>query len=158
MSSSSIPNYVFIKENVSLREYKMYKYLNDKNLSFIPKIYQYNNETKVLTTQKIMGLSVADFYGEDFNLVPEKIISQIRDIIRYLYKIGVIYPDITGYNFIVDKKSKVWIIDFEHSFYTNQLQSMDNTILDDIPDKNQHIDFVEKFSNSNENAWNAYFA
>jgi len=158
MSSSTTTNHLFLKENVALREYKMYKYLHNMNLPFIPKLYRYDKNSLQLTTQRIIGSSVADYYGEDYKLVPKKIISQIRDIIRYLYNIGIVYPDITGYNFIVDKKSKVWIIDFEHCFYINNLQNTDDIIFDDdIPDKDEHISFVVSFSFNNENSWNKYF-
>ncbi len=152
------PNYLFIKEKVSLREYKIYKYLNDMNLHFIPKLYRYNKKTQSLTTQKIIGLCVADFYGESFKSVPKQIISQIRDIIQELYNNGIMYPDITGYNFIVDKHSKVWIIDFEHCFYINPYQNLeDNILCDDIIDKNEHIHFIQKFLFNDENNWNTYF-
>lgn len=157
MSTTTL-KYLFIKENVSLREYKMYKYLQGMDLSFIPKLYRYDKSSQQLTTQRINGLSVSDYYGEDFELVPKKIISQIRNIIRYLYDIGVVYPDITGYNFIIDKKSKIWLIDFEHCFYVNNLQNIDNAIFDDdIPDKEEHVNFVINFALNNEQSWNKYF-
>jgi RIO-like serine/threonine protein kinase len=162
--SDSVPNYLFVKEEVSLREYKMYKYLHNMELPFIPKLYRYDKTTRKLDMQRIIGMSVADFYGEAFDCVPKKIISEIRNIIRYLYNIGVVYPDITGYNFIVDKNSKVWIIDFEHCFYINNLQNKNDIIFDkfdkfdnNIPDKDEHINFVVNFSFNNENNWNKYF-
>lgn len=156
----SIPvlNSLFIKDNVSQREYKMYKYLHNMELSFIPKLYKYNKNSQQLTTQRIIGQSVSDFYGEDFELAPQKIILQIRDIIRQLYNIGIVYPDITGYNFIVDKESKVWIIDFEHCFYLNNSQNIENGISDnDIPDKDEHMEFVVNFAFNEKKSWNKYF-
>jgi len=156
--SSPKPSYLFVKDNVSLREYKMYKYLHNMDLPFIPKLYRYDKTLKQLTTQRIMGSSVADFYGEDFELVAEDVISQIRYIIRYLYNIGIVYPDITGYNFIIDENSKVWIIDFEHCFYINHMLNVNDIEFDDdIPDKDEHIEFVVKFSQNNEKSWNTYF-
>ena len=43
---------------------------------------------------------------------------KIKNIIQILYDSGIIYPDITGYNFIESRRSKninVWIFDFEHA-------------------------------------------
>lgn len=157
---SSTPSYLFMKENVSLREYKIYKYLDNMCVLFIPKLYRYDKNTKILTTQRIHGMSVADFYGEDFECVPAKIIAQIRGMIRILYNIGIVYPDITGYNFLVDKEENVWIIDFEHCFYINHLLIIDENTLDDvddIPDKEENIQFVYDFSHKKVNGWNPYF-
>ena len=161
MSDSTTPHYLFIKENVSLREYKIYKYLDNMNFPFIPKLYRYDKISKQLTTQRIIGLSVADYYGEGAELVPTEIMTQIREIIVKLYNIGIIYPDITGYNFIIDKKSKVWIVDFEHCFYLNTFKNTNDIFDDDdddIPDKSEHIQFVTRFAFYNENNWNTYFA
>ncbi len=128
--------YFVIKENVFTREYRIYKYLDNMDLKFIPKLYNYDKENKYLKCQKANGSSVADLYGEDFNNVPMHIITKIRSIVKKLYDIGIIYPDITGYNFIVDKESKVWIIDFEHAKFKPLVQD----------------DFVVKFING-ENKW-----
>jgi tRNA A-37 threonylcarbamoyl transferase component Bud32 len=156
--SEPTPNYLFVKDKVSLREYKIYKHLHNMDLSFIPKLYRYDKFSQQLTTQRINGISVSDYYGEDFLSVPKKIISQIRNIIRYLYNIGIVYPDITGYNFIIDNKSKIWLIDFEHCFYVNNLENIDNLIFDDdIPDKEEQINFVINFAFNNEKSWNKYY-
>jgi RIO-like serine/threonine protein kinase len=155
-------NYFYIKENVFTREYRIYKYLDNLNLKFIPKLYDYDKEKNILKTQRIKKLSVADFYGDKFENVPENIIEKIRNIITDLYNIGIVYPDITGYNFIEDKNSHVWIVDFEHCFYINHYNSKENNELssidDDVKDKEEHLDFVNKFCFKNENSWNPYFA
>lgn len=153
-------SYFYIKENVLTREYRIYKYLDNLNLKFIPKVFHYNKEQKQLKTQKINGLSISDFYGENFEDIPTNIIEQIRIIITNLYNIGIVYPDITGYNFIEDKNSKIWIIDFEHCFYNNETEEEDDTKEEDdtIKDKEDHLDFVNRFCFKNENSWNPYFA
>ena len=109
MSSIAKQKYSFFKKNVSLKEYKIYKYLDNLNLNFIPKLFDYDKNTCTLRTLKINGISISDYYGEAFEEIPEHIINKIRDIIKQLYDIGIIYPDITGYNFIEDntKSSKL---------------------------------------------------
>ena len=103
-------------------------------------------------------MCVCDLYGENFKDIPENVIKQIRDIVSYLNNIGVIYPDITGYNFIEDKQSRVWIVDFEHCFYINNYKS--NELKDDNEDdinKAKHLDFVNRFCYKNEMSWNPDF-
>ena len=39
---------------------------------------------------------------------------KIQKIVKTLYDNNIVYPDITGYNFI-EVDGKVWIIDFEHA-------------------------------------------
>lgn len=41
--------------------------------------------------------------------------SNITTISLALYNHGIVYPDITGYNFI-ESQGKIWIIDFEHAY------------------------------------------
>ena len=111
--------YMYIKDNVSLHEYNMHNYIY-KNLSGLinmPKIVKYDRKTNKLYMQQIGGLSVADFYGEDIGSVPERVIAEIRIIIAILKDHHIVYPDITGYNFIQDSKEKIWIIDFEHCYF-----------------------------------------
>ena len=153
----TIQPYFYIKENVLSREYIIYKYLDNLNLQFIPKLYDYDQELQKLKTQKINGMSVADFYGENFENIPTNVITQIRNIVTCLYNIGIVYPDITGYNFIKDKNSKIWIVDFEHCFYINH-HNKELKIDDNIEDKEDHLDFVNRFCFNDENRWNPYFA
>jgi tRNA A-37 threonylcarbamoyl transferase component Bud32 len=153
-------SYYYTKENVSAKEYRIYKYLDNMKLKFIPKLYSYDKEKKILKTQRINSMCVSDLYGENFKDVPENVIEKIRDIVRYLHNIGIIYPDITGYNFIEDKQSRIWVVDFEHCFYINNYNRYeikdDNE--DDIKDKDEHLDFVNRFCYKNEMSWNLYFA
>jgi tRNA A-37 threonylcarbamoyl transferase component Bud32 len=145
-------SYCYTKQNVKLKEYRIYSYLNNLELPFIPKLYSYNKETQTLETQKINGLNLSDMYGENFKDVPNKIIKTVRNIIKQLYDIGIIYPDITGYNFIQDQQLKIWIVDFEHCFYLN------NTIEDTNEEQQGHLQFVNKFCSNKVNSWNPDFA
>ena len=49
-----------------------------------------------------------------FILKEKYLFDEIRKIIKILYTNNIMYPDITGYNFI-EYDDKIWIIDFEHS-------------------------------------------
>mgnify|MGYP001446689733 CR=1 FL=1 len=132
-----------VKQNVSENEYILHREVFNLSKKYnclnVPKILEYKN--KIMTTVRIESLNVADLYGEDD--VPVDVFNNIREIIQTLYDSGIIYPDITGYNFIETQcrgKSKIWVFDFEHAEY--------------MP--NQPNNFVEKFL-SGENFWNPYF-
>jgi tRNA A-37 threonylcarbamoyl transferase component Bud32 len=105
---------IYVKNDVDLHEYNMHNYIQHLDIVPVPKVIDYNIKTKQMKMEKIQGMSVADFYGESFESVPEHIIQQIRQIIQKLKSNNIIYPDITGYNFI-ESNGKVWVIDFEHT-------------------------------------------
>jgi tRNA A-37 threonylcarbamoyl transferase component Bud32 len=102
------------------------------NYGFSPKIIKsqiiFNNEDKKYIGNIIMEnlneLCIADRYGEDPRNIPKIIWDQIRTIVRILYnEEGIEYIDITGYNFI-EKKGKVYIIDFGDAIYTRKDREM----------------------------------
>jgi tRNA A-37 threonylcarbamoyl transferase component Bud32 len=131
----------YIKENVSIHEFKMHQYVYNLNIVNIPKIYDYNKTTKRLVLQKIDNMCISDFYGEQSSDICDELFEKIQDIIKTLYAANIEYPDITGYNFI-EKDDKIWIIDFEHSKYC----------INPKP-KNK---FIQKFI-SGYNGWNPEF-
>ncbi len=141
MESNSNRDY-FTKLNVDLHEYNMHNYIVHLNILNVPKIINYDSKTKIMQMEKISGMSVADFYGESFESVPNSIISQIRKIIQILKLNNIIYPDITGYNFILDSDSNIWIIDFEHAKFGFVQSQSDN--------------FVDNFIEGT-NGWNPEF-
>jgi tRNA A-37 threonylcarbamoyl transferase component Bud32 len=136
-------SYMFIKENVSLHEYKMHTYAYNLGLINVPKIYDYNEETKVLKMQKITNLCLSDYYGEDPTDISDELFNEIRNIIKILYDNNIEYPDITGYNFI-EKNDKTWIIDFGHASFNPYI----NTNITDP--------FIDKFIKGY-NSWNPNF-
>ena len=141
MESNSNRDY-FTKLNVDLHEYNMHNYIVHLNILNVPKIINYDSKTKIIQMEKISGMSVADFYGESFESVPNSIISQIRKIIQILKLNNIIYPDITGYNFILDSDNNIWIIDFEHAKFGFVQSQSDN--------------FVDSFIEGT-NGWNPEF-
>ena len=77
-----------------------------------------------ITMEHLNEMCIADKYGENSLNVPKIIWDQIRTIIRILYdEEGIEYIDITGYNF-VEKKGKVYIIDFGDAIYTRKDREM----------------------------------
>jgi len=77
-----------------------------------------------ITMEHLNTMCIADKYGENPLNVPKIIWDQIRTIIRILYdEEGIEYIDITGYNFI-EKKGKVYIIDFGDAIYTKKGREM----------------------------------
>tara|TARA_Y100000589_G_C26907885_1_gene529001 strand:- start:309 stop:689 length:381 start_codon:yes stop_codon:yes gene_type:complete len=123
----------FTKNNVSLHEYKMHKHIYDLNIVNIPKIISYKDNVMIM--ENIPEDNISNNYGADSNDVPNYIFDEIRKIIKKLYDNNIIYPDITGYNFI-EYKNKIWIIDFEHAYFKD--------------------DFVNKFMDGL-NSWNPKF-
>jgi RIO-like serine/threonine protein kinase len=102
------------------------------NYGFSPKIISSNivhadlNDKYIghITMEKIDNMCLADQYGEDPRNIPKIVWDQIRTILKILYnEEGIEYIDITGYNFI-EKKGKIYIIDFGDAIYTKKDREM----------------------------------
>jgi tRNA A-37 threonylcarbamoyl transferase component Bud32 len=130
----------YTKENVSLCEYKIHKYVYNLDIVNVPKIKSYNKKTKKLKMVRVGTMSVSDYYGETAEHISDELFAKIRNIIQTLYDNDILYIDITGYNFI-ENDNKLWIIDFEHATYNH-------------PRKTDQ--FVEKFLEGH-NGWNPEF-
>jgi tRNA A-37 threonylcarbamoyl transferase component Bud32 len=130
----------YTKENVSLCEYKIHKYVYNLKIVNIPKIKSYNRKTKQLKMVRVGTMNLSDYYGETAEHIGDELFSRIRNIIQTLYDNDILYIDITGYNFI-ENDNKLWIIDFEHATYNHPRK----------PDE-----FVEKFLEGH-NGWNPEF-
>ena len=126
----------FVKRNVEECEYLIHKHA--LNIVNTPKIVGYENKTLVM--EKINNMNISDLYGSCESDVPEYIFDEIREIIIQLDLYGIVYPDITGYNFI-EYENKIWILDFEHAYFKKN---------------NKGDDFVLKFINGL-NMWNPEF-
>jgi tRNA A-37 threonylcarbamoyl transferase component Bud32 len=88
--------------------------------------------------EKVAGMSVSDFYGENFEDVPCDTMDKIRSVVQSLKDHNIIYPDITGYNFIEVNK-KIWVIDFEHArfgFSPKQTDTFVDKFLSGLPSWN----------------------
>jgi len=140
MSTEYNDELYYTKIGVELHEYKVHKYVYNLHIVDVPKIVKYNKKTKVMVMQRIRGLSLSDTYDETSDNIGEEMFNRVREIIKTLKYHNIEYIDITGYNFILDDKDKLWIIDFEHAKYTLNMQD----------------EFVEKFCNGL-NEWNPEF-
>lgn len=145
--------YRYKKQNVSHQEYFiqewcyfLLKSLNkNKDTAInikIPRIFNYNEDKKELTMQKIYGDNLANIYGEGIENIPVETIETIRKFVTLLNSYLVEYIDITGYNFMLDKSDNLWIIDFEHS----KCKTKDEEI----------NEYLREFING-ENKWNPDF-
>ena len=130
----------YTKENVSLCEYKIHKYVYNLNIVNIPKIKSYNKKTKQMKMVRVGTMSLSDYYGETEEHISDELFAKIRNIIQTLYDHDILYIDITGYNFIENDK-KLWIIDFEHATYNHPRET---------------DQFVERFLEGH-NGWNPEF-
>jgi len=104
----------FIKRGVSLKEYEMHKHVSELGIVNTPQIIAYNRETNTMVMKRINHMCVSDYYGDKEKDISNELFSKIREIIKTLWDNNIVYPDITGYNFI-EYDNKIWIIDFEHS-------------------------------------------
>ena len=104
----------FIKRSVSLKEYEMHKHVSELGIVNTPQIIAYNRETNTMVMERINHMCVSDYYGDKEKDISNELFSKIRGIIKTLWDNNIVYPDITGYNFI-EYDNKIWIIDFEHS-------------------------------------------
>ena len=133
---------LYIKENVNEHEYEMHRHVYKLNVVKTPKIIAYDRESKVMIMERIPLMNVSDYYGEEEEKVPSAIFTQVRDIVKTLYKNNIIYPDITGYNFLEFIKNVMWVVDFEHAHFKPHLNDT----------------FVEKFIRDPAmNKWNPEF-
>ena len=121
-------DFYYYKKDVSLKEYKIHKYVSNLNIVNTPKIYDYNKTTKVLKMQKINGLCLSDMYGDKKEDISDDLFDKIREIVLALYKNNVEYLDVTGYNFI-EKDNKLWVIDFGDA---NIRKKINNPFLQDF--------------------------
>ena len=136
------PDLYYIKKNVELHEYKMQKFVYNLGIVNVPKIIHYDKKTKVMAMNKIIGDNLSNIYGENEEDIDPEMFDRVREIIGTLARHNIEYPDITGYNFVLDSLGKLWIIDFEHSKYNMNYGTMD--------------DFMKYFLEGN-NEWNPEF-
>lgn len=124
MSNHAIPTYeelYYIKHSVSQKEYEMHKHVQKLGIVNVPKILAYDRDTQIMLMERVNYMNISDYYGENDTDITPELFARIREIIKTLYDNNVVYPDITGYNFIEYDK-KIWIIDFEHSNFKPLLQ------------------------------------
>ena len=69
--------------------------------------------------ERVNGNDLATIYGSGDGDTPNPVYERCRNIIITLRDEGIIYPDITSYNFMLDNdnddENNLWIIDFGHA-------------------------------------------
>jgi RIO-like serine/threonine protein kinase len=119
------PN-VYVKKNVSHKEYFMQKYVYQLNIVNVPEIIEYDDKGMIMIMKKVDNNNLSHNYGDKATDIPDELFDQVVKIVRKLVLHKIEYPDLTGYNFIEDSDGKVWIIDFEHSslMTSNQIDNI----------------------------------
>ena len=134
----------YIKTGVTLKEYKMHQHVYRLGIVNTPKILAYGKETQVMVLEKINQMCLSDYYGDKGKNIPLDLFDKIKEVIKKLWDNNIVYPDITGYNFI-EYENKLWIIDFEHSNFKPLV-------------KKEFVEFVNKFANDKQfRKWNPEF-
>ena len=110
----------FVKKHVEPEEYSIHDHIYKLGIVNTPRVVRYQAHNKKLILEDVGNDNIANVYGEEPSDIPEEIFDKIRLIILTLYQYGILYPDITGYNFIEHKgNGKIYIIDFEHATYNS---------------------------------------
>jgi serine/threonine protein kinase len=113
---------VHVKRNVNPREVAMHDAAHAHGIR-VPLVLSYREEIRVLLMEKILdGSTVADWYGEADESTPPEVYAQVRAVVRQMEGAGISYPDITGYNFIMqcddpeeNDDKRIVLVDLEHS-------------------------------------------
>jgi tRNA A-37 threonylcarbamoyl transferase component Bud32 len=134
-------NNIYIKGNVKEEEYEMHRHIYRLNIVKTPRIIAYDRKTEVMVMDRIDYMNISDFYGEEEENISPALFTKVRSVVQTLYENNIVYPDITGYNFI-EYKDTIWVIDFEHARFKPHLKDA----------------FVERFVHDPDyNKWNPEF-
>lgn len=120
---------VFTKAYVSKKEYEIHKYVFESGKILTPRIIHYDEDTKVLVLEKLNGMSVSDKYGDVYEKVPKRVQNKVRNNIKALKKMGVIYVDNTGYN-AYETPRGVYQLDYGHAKWKGEETEEDMEYLD----------------------------
>lgn len=136
-------------------ELQMRAYNNVALKPRVPRIYDvfWSNdedaEIAYILMSRLQGKTLADEFGETAEEVAEgaksyevNIWKQVRSIIQELYNMGILYYDITGYNFMY-KSGFVTILDFGHAY---ELSTFSH------PKKDKILKYVQEFL-AGKNEW-----
>ena len=85
----------YYKQNVSLQEYKLHAYIYDLGIVNIPKIIEYNKNTKVMKLVRVGISNISNYYGKSPENISNELFNKIRKIIQTLYDHNIEYIDIT---------------------------------------------------------------
>ena len=72
----------YTKENVSLSEYKLHKYVYNLHIVNIPKITSYDRKTKQMKMVRVGKMNLSDYYGETAEHIDDELFDKIRNIVH----------------------------------------------------------------------------
>ena len=113
-------NYIisrFDKEDVDIFKNELFIYLlaKQKNISYIPKIIDYNCDKLYIKTENV-GITLQDYcdnYGCEFE---DSFIPKIKIIYDKFIKLGYFHNDLRLKNIVINPNSKkLYLIDFEYT-------------------------------------------
>jgi len=115
MAGVTICNGFVVKEGVTEHEAAMQRRAAKLLPANVPRVIRYEKARKRMTMHLVPGHTLIYMYGADCSAVPEWVWEEVRRLVMRLYENGIIYADITGYNFMIEPETdKIWMIDFEH--------------------------------------------
>jgi serine/threonine protein kinase len=100
-------------------EYKLYKYLIENKMEYIPEIYDYiKTEKESILSMQLMGNSLDKIFIKNKKKMDISTVFKIAinciDILKQLHNCGIIHRDIKPHNFVINKQKpdQLCIIDF----------------------------------------------
>ena len=104
-----------VKEGVIEHEAEMQRRAARLLPENVPRVVRYEKALERMKMELVRGETLAEWFGEHPSLIPEDIWTEVRRLVMVLYEAGIVYSDVTGYNFMIERESgKIWMIDFEH--------------------------------------------
>ena len=104
-----------VKEGVTKHEAEMQRRAARLLPANVPRVVRYEKALKRMRMELVRGDTLADMFGDVADDIPEEIWTEVRRLVMVLYEAGIVYSDVTGYNFMIEPESgKIWMIDFEH--------------------------------------------
>lgn len=145
-------NGFLVKERVTEHEAEMQRRAVSLLPANVPGVVLYEKEHERMTMHFVHGETLADFYGA---AVPDWVWAEVRRLVMALYVEGIVYADITGYNFMIETDSdNIWMLDFEHCTTRDP-----GPFVEGEPTAMGESWFVREFLSGNSgNKWNEDFA
>jgi len=114
-----------LQEEKFYREINAYKFFNNRNIKFVPKLLSYDESFHILNIQKVDGNDICSTLDDCTNDDMQNIISQLTLIDTFLFKNKINYMYSSPADIIYDKvRNKLFIIDFEYTFLNEYFQQI----------------------------------
>lgn len=155
MAGVKICNGFLVKEGVTEHEAEMQRRAVRLLPANVPRVVRYEKARKRMKMHLVKGETLVYMYGADGAAVPEWIWAEVRRLVMALYVKGIVYADITGYNFMIESESgNIWMLDFEHCTTRDP-----GPFVEGEPPAKGESWFVREFlSGDSGNVWNEDFA